>query len=170
MRKLFLAIAILAIVAVSSSIIFYACQKESEGVNQQMTNSSEQLKFQKEVGGGTICISWKGGSKKRGDCGNSEKGMCDFKITVATDKYGIWDDFATVFTGIAPINTDEEGNLSFNVLANEKSFDDGSMFLIDETLVTVTDNGDKYQIKEGIYPLQKELGPLGGWTIPIIKL
>ena len=136
-----------------------SCTKDSETeeVSTKKTNNKEELSNSKVSV--TITVSWdKWGTKKYG-C-KKGFGLCNFKISFES---GDPEKSATV-------QFDKEGNNPFiEVLVDEFTvFNEGNhLFLIEDDLYTLDEEGTEYVLPAGEYELDESIGEMGGYTIPV---
>jgi hypothetical protein len=164
MKKILVGAVALTIIAVAG--IFYSCQKE---VNNEVITTDQSIQNLKTTV--KVEMSWEEWGRAAKGCKGA--GLCNFKATITISRDANPDAHtAILYTDRSYGENDKVVNMYANILIDEKYvFDaDGTSFYIDEDLVAYDEDGYKYVIPKGVYPLHAEFGKMGGYTIPVIRI
>jgi hypothetical protein len=155
----------LGILVVAGGLFFNSCQKE-----KKVSTSEQSIQHPTKKGGVTITMTWTKWGRKAKGCDGA--GLCYFTITIKKLKSNIAPNSATLYSIEDYYDDDVIVNMYADILidANYVFDKDGTSFYIDSDLSNYDDRGYKYVIPCGTYPFNPDLGELGGYTIPVIRV
>lgn len=139
--------------------LLISCSNDQGILENQLTNyESEQVAPKTEIIVGGY-FTWDEWGRKRFDC--ERNGLCNFRLEAIT-----------ITIKSAVVQGDENGNLWVDIPIDDTMPDDDGFeyFPIDEDLFFTTENEDTYSVEAGLYPLNTEIGEVGGYRLPIIKI
>lgn len=159
MKKLILS---LSFTAVALALVFTSCQKEeintkeikSKTIN---TNDNSTEKVSIVVG---IKIVWDEWGRANHNC--RKAGLCNIRIETIEIELG--------FGKSAPIIIGENEEMYIEVLVDsDLDFGNSSTNFYIDNDIFAEHGDDVYKVESGVFEIDYSLGPLGGYTIPIVK-
>ena len=141
---------------IAISLFMASCAKQEElpsFTKKNETGSVDRIRIL--VG---AYFTWDEWGRASRDCHGG--GLCNFRLE------GIWIEVGRC----APVQSDEDGNLFVDVLIDEDMpRDEGIAVLPVDKDITTTYEGQRYTVRAGEYPLNPELGTMGGYRVPLIQ-
>lgn len=138
--------------------LLISCSNDQDILENQLTNyESEQVTPKTEIIIGWY-FTWDEWGRKSHDCRRS--GLCNFRLEAIT-----------VTIKSAVVQGDENGNLFVDIPIDDTMPDEDGFeyFPIDEDITYVLENEDSYTVEAGLYPINMEIGEVGGYRLPLIK-
>ncbi len=155
MKKLKYGVLFLAIVGIG----FTSCEKEEINHPESTKNSQFEETLESRIVIG-FYFTWDEWGRKDEDC--QGKGLCNFRLETIEIEIG----------HCTPVLTHgANGNMYIEILADEDlvSQNSNSNFYIDEDIYDQFNN-ETYKVPAGVYQINPNLGNVGGYVIPLIKL
>lgn len=150
-------------VLLSSAILIavIGCEKTEIKINRDENNDISEPIESKEsrivIG---FYFTWDEWGRKSENC--RKAGLCDFRIETIEIEFG----------NSTPILTNaQNGDMYVEILADgDLEYQNSNLdFFIDENLYT-NFNNETYKVPAGVYQIDHNLGTMGGYVLPLIKL
>lgn len=142
--------------AIAASTIFVACKKDEV----KESNATNIVKDNKNLQRGPyLDIRWKEWGRKKKLCDGG--GLCFFKIKTGSDV------FEPNEMGVPIMSNNNSDYYVELTVSPSLVFEDSTHALYIDEDITDIFNGETYKISEGVYPINMNIGSLGGYTIPV---
>ncbi len=157
MKKLIYGTLFLALVGIG----VVSCEKEEVKIDTyEMTSTAELNEFQKSLIVIGFYFTWDEWGRKSENC--RKAGLCDFRLETIEIEVG---------HSTPVITNGTNGNMYVEILADEDlEYQNSNLnFFIDEDLYADFNN-ESYKVPAGVYQIDNNLGTMGGYVLPLIKL